>query len=385
MRLSAIPRRSVQRHPWRVALLLLVVATVVAVVTSIHLVTRSAERDLADKVDAYGANIVVVPRSERLPLVYGGVHLGGATYEVQPLTMQDVALIRTIRNKANVNRVAPKLLQAAEVNGVRIAAVGVQWDEELGLKSWWRIVGAAPAADHDVLLGSRAGVRLGLAAGGTVTVSGERFFVTGVLESTGTQEDDVLFLDLATAQRLWARQGQVSFVEVSAWCSTCPIEDISAQISVLLPGAQVSALLKAVESRELLIGQFRLFGLALSIFLVLAGCLIVVSSTLAGVRERTGEIGVFRALGFRRRHVLQIVLLENLALALVGGSAGVGVAGLSSGPLARLLAGVPGGGAGSPVTLVAALGVAVAAVMSASVYPAWQASRLSPMLAMRSV
>jgi putative ABC transport system permease protein len=305
-----------RRHPWRVALLLLVVTVVVAVVTTLYLVTRSAERDLADKVDSYGANIVVVPRSEQLPLVYGGVRLGGLTYKVEPLTMQDVALIRTIKNKENINRVAPKLLQAAEVGGVTLATVGVQWDEELGLKTWWRIVGAPPAGDHEVLLGARAAARLGAAAGAGLTLAGEAFTVAGVLEANGTQEDDALFLDLATAQRVWSRPDQVSFVEVSAWCSTCPIEDINAQISALLPGAQVSALRKAVESRELLIGQFRLFGIALSIFLVLAGCLIVLSSTLAGVRERTGEIGVFRALGYRRSHVLRIILLENLVLAL---------------------------------------------------------------------
>jgi putative ABC transport system permease protein len=366
-------------------LLLLVVTTVVAVVTTLYLVMQSTQRDLADKVDSYGANIVVVPRSSQLPLVYGGVQLGGVTYAVEPLTMQQVALIRTIENKQNLNRVSPNLLQLEEVGGVRMTAVGVVWDQELGLKKWWHITGRPPTGDHDVLLGSKAGALTGKAAGDSLVLRGESFRVAGVLEPTGTQEDDALFLDLATAQRLWNRPGQVSFVEVSAWCATCPIENISAQISGLLPGAQVSALRKAVESRQLLIGQLRLFSLALSLFLVLAGFLIVLSSTLAGVRERKNEIGVFRALGYRRSHVLKIVLLENLALAVVAGTVGVGLAAVLAGPSAVLLAGVARPTAAGISALGLAFAAAVLAVVAASVYPAWQAAKLSPMLALRRV
>ena len=137
--------------------------------------------------------------------------------------------------------------------------------------------------------------------------------MTGILSATGTQEDDLLYLDLATAQRLWNRPGELSFIEVSAWCSTCPIEEISAQIATAIPTARVSALLKAVEGRRLLIDQFRLFSAVLSALMIIVGCLIVLSATLASVRDRRGEIGIFRAIGYRRKHVFSIILLENLA------------------------------------------------------------------------
>ena len=208
--------------------MLLVIAATVAIVCVLYLVTRSAERDLANKVDAYGANIVVVPLTKDLPLTYGGVSLGGLTYDVRSLRMTDLEKIRAIPDKQNVNNVAPKLIGAVDVGGVRLLGAGVDWKQELALKKWWQITGSRPQGDHDVLLGSRAAAKLGLQPGATVPLNGETFRVAGVLGPTGTQEDDLLYLDLATAQRLWQRPGEISLIEVSAFCSTCPIEEINA-------------------------------------------------------------------------------------------------------------------------------------------------------------
>jgi putative ABC transport system permease protein len=383
VRLSNIALRNVREHLSRSALLLVVIMVSVAVVTTLYLVTKSAERDLADKVDEYGANIVIAPRAEDLPLAYGGVHLGQLTYDVQPLHLSDTDKVRMIPNSENINKVAPKLIQGTEVGGVRLLAVGVLWDQELPMKSWWTIEGAAPAEDHEVLLGAVAAERLALAAGDSLVMQGEEFRVTGLLSRTGTQEDDLLYLDLSVAQRLWQRGDEISFIEVSAWCSTCPLETINAQIAAEMPYARVSAVMKAAESREILIGQFRLFSLVLSGLMVLVGCLIVLSSTLSRVRDRRGEIGIFRAVGYRRSHIFKVILLENLALALLGGGVGVGLAVLLSSPVARSVAQVRSTLAPSALDLGLAMAAALVVVLIATLYPAWQASRLSPSLAMR--
>ena len=106
---------------------------------------------------------------------------------------------------------------------------------------------------------------------------------------------------------------------------------------------------------------------------------------MAGVRDRRGEIGIFRAIGYRRQHIFTIILVENLALACLGGLVGVLLAALAAGPLARAVAGVSRALLPSPGTLVLALAASVGVVLVASLYPAWQASRLSPTLAMRPV
>jgi putative ABC transport system permease protein len=385
MRISLIALKNIRRHPARMALLGFLIVCVVAVVAILVLVTRSADRDLANKVDEYGANITIVPKSDQLPLVYGGIRVGNLTYDAKPLTMADVALVRTIPNKANVNRVAPTLLQSANIGGTQVVVVGVEWDQELGIKKWWKIEGSSPRSPDEVLLGVRTAGRLQRGTGSTLELNGRRFTVAGVLDPTGSDEDDVIYMDLATVQSLWGRTGQVSFLEVSAWCSSCPIDTISAQISTLLPDARVTSLRRAIESRELLVGQFRLFTIVLSALMAVVGALIVLTSTLARVRERKGEIGVFRALGYRRKHILEVVLLENLMVAVIAAVVGVLLAWAASGPVARLMAGVTTVTPIGPALLLAGVGSAALMVLVASLYPAWQASRLSPLLALRRV
>src|SRR5665648_275879 len=141
MRLSSIAFKNVRRHFSRSALMIIAIAVTAGVVVTLFLVGRSAERDLADKVDEYGANIVIVPRSKDLPLTYGGVQLGGITYDVQPLRSEDEAKILSIKNKENIARVAPKLVERGEVDGIAVLVAGVRWTDELALKRWWHITG----------------------------------------------------------------------------------------------------------------------------------------------------------------------------------------------------------------------------------------------------
>ena len=385
MRLSSIAMRNVRRHLSRSALLVVAISVTTCVVVTLFLVTRSAELDLADKVDEYGANIVVVPRSSDLPLVYGGVQVGGVTYDVEPLRSEDEAKILSIEDAANISTVAPKLVERGDVGGTPILVVGVRWPDELTIKRWWSISGDEPTGADHALLGSRAAERLGLAVGDDLELRGESFRVVGVLDPMGSQEDDLVYADLGTVQRLWDRPGELSLIEVAAWCSTCPIETINAEISAEIPHARVSALLKAAASREILVGQFRLFSWVLSVLMILVGCLIVLTTTLGSVRDRRGEIGIFRSIGYRRRHIFRIILLENMTLALVGAVIGIGLAVVIHPPVARLVAGVTDTALPGPLDMAIALAAALAVVLVASLYPARRAAALSPTLAMRRV
>ena len=61
------------------------------------------------------------------------------------------------------------------------------------------------------------------------------FTVASVLNATGSQEDGLIYADLGVVQGLLGKPGKVSLVEVSALCSTCPIEDIVSQIGDACP------------------------------------------------------------------------------------------------------------------------------------------------------
>src|SRR5665811_298066 len=286
MSVGRIALRNMVRHSGRSLLLILIITVAVGVVMTLDMVVYSAQRDLEKRTDEYGPNIVVVPRADELPLYYGGVDLGTITYDTEPLHEGDAKKIRSIKNRENINRVAPKLLGEVELDGVRVPAMGVVWEEELGVKTWWKLTGAVPAGPGDLVVGSRVGERLGVVAGDTLSFGGREFRVVSGLEPTGTQEDELIYMDLAAASRMWDRGDEVSLIEVSAWCSTCPIETITAQIKAEMPYARVSSVQKSLASREMLVGQFELFGAVLSALMVFVGALIVFTATLGGVRGR---------------------------------------------------------------------------------------------------
>jgi ABC-type antimicrobial peptide transport system permease subunit len=97
-------------------------------------------------------------------------------------------------------------------------------------------------------------------------------------------------------------------------------------------------------------------------------------------RQRTRELGVRVALGAQRADICRMILGEGLALALIGGAAGLVAAAASGRVLATLLFGVR---PADPATLLAAAAVLAALAAAASLAPALRASRADPVAALR--
>jgi putative ABC transport system permease protein len=216
-------------------------------------------------------------------------------------------------------------------------------------------------------------------------VKGHELEVSAVLAPTGSQDDQLIFAHLATAQAIFNKPGRVSMAEVAALCKDCPIEEMVAQISEVLPGARVMAIQQVVKSRMETLAQFKKFSFGLSGVILLIGSLVVLVTMMSSVRERTDEIGIFRAIGFRKRHVMRIVFTEA---ALVSGLAGIlgyflglGAAQLAlqffaeNAPVVRF----------SPILGIGAFGTALALGLTASAYPAFMASRMDPNEALRAL
>lgn len=350
------------------------VATVVAIVSYVDAMTA----DINEKLEKYGANILIVPRTDDLTLSYGGITLGGVSYEMQELEQAELAKIRSIKNAASVAALGPMVLGGVAVDGQRVMLAGVDFSSVAILKPWWRITGKVPVPGQ-VMLGADAARVLDAGAGDILTLAGRLLPVSGVLRPTGSQDDQLMFADLATAQALLGKTGTVSMVEVAALCNACPITDMIDQISAVLPAAKVMAIQKVVNSRMETLAQFKTFSFGISAVIGLIGGMVVLVTLMGSVRERRREIGIFRAIGFRRSHVMRIIFTEAGIVSLMAGvlGYGIGVAGASAGLklLGRAHAGwLPP----DPVLACGAVAAAVAVGLTASAYPAVMASRLDP-------
>ena len=175
--------------------------------------------------------------------------------------------------------------------------------------------------------------------------------------------------------------------EVAALCSGCPIPEMVRQISDVLPSASVMAIQQVVKGRMETIGHFQKFSYVVSALVLFVGCLMVLVTMMGSVRERTVEIGIFRAMGFRKSHVIRIILLEAGIVAAVAGIVGY-FAGLgATRVLLPLFTEGHGHGAISldPVMAGAAFLASIILGIGASLYPALMASRLDPNEALRAL
>jgi ABC-type lipoprotein release transport system permease subunit len=195
--------------------------------------------------------------------------------------------------------------------------------------------------------------------------------VSGVLDSTGSQDDQILFTRLDTAQSLLGKQGRVSMAEVAALCAGCPVEEMVRQISEVIPGANVMAIKQVVQGRMETLEHFRKAAYALSAVVALVGALVVLVTMMGSVRERTSEIGIFRAIGYRKSHVMKIILLEAGIISVLAGILGY-LLGLGATKVALPFF---SGGHGvavplDPVLAGGAFALAMILGLAASVYPA---------------
>jgi putative ABC transport system permease protein len=355
---------------------------VVGIITYIEAMTN----DINHKLEKYGANILIVPKTENLALSYGGLSLGGVSFEMEEIRQKELERVGTIKNSANIAALGPMVLGVANLGSHKVLVAGVDFKAARILKPWWKLQqGALPDAGG-IILGAEAARILNLGIGDRVNINDNDLVVSGILNPTGSQDDQLAFIRLATAQSIFDKQGQVSMAEVAALCKDCPIEAMVKQISDVLPGAKVMAIQQVVKSRMETLAQFKKFSYGISAVILLIGSLVVLVTMMGSVRERTDEIGIFRAIGFRKRHVMKIIFIEAI---IVSGLAGIIGYFLGFGATKAALAIFSEGHSGLvPFSLELAAGAIITALavgLISSAYPAFMAARLDPNEALRAL
>ena len=143
-----------------------------------------------------------------------------------------------------------------------------------------------------------------------------------------------------------------------------------------------------LESSESALTQWRtiqrflvLAGMFLPAIGLVVGAIVIMNIMLVAVAERTREIGIRKSLGARRRDILAQFLVESATLSAVGALIGVGLGIVLAEVVAKV---TPLPAAVAPWSIVLAVGIGGGVGVIAGAYPASRASRLDPILAMRS-
>lgn len=392
MKLYNISLQSLRRRKSRTAFLVIGLLLAVASFVTLYVVSENVNKSVAENLDEFGANMLITPQSDGLNLNYGGISITGLTFENNNLNQEDIEKIKTIKNKDNLSVIAPKLFNSVKIitlngtNEKNMVAAGINFKDEIRLKKWWRIKGKYPSQENEILVGNEVSKLLGTKLNQKINLNGEEFLISGILEETGSQDDALIFLDLKKSQDLFNKKNELSLIEIAARCYDCPIEEIVRQTSGKLPRAKVTAIKQSIESKMTAIHRFEHFSLGISAVILIISLLIVFTNVNASVNERTKEIGIFMSVGFRRWHIIKIILLEVLIASFSAGVIGffIGIAG------AKIITPILSMDDSITINfsyslLLLSAGMAVTAGLLASVLPALKAARLDPTVAFRSL
>ncbi len=243
--------------------------------------------------------------------------------------------------------------------------------------------------EPDVMLGDMLAQDLKKTTGDTLDIQGSTFRVTAIYHGASTLEADALIMPLSQLQQLTGMQGKVSTVDVRlrpAPRGESPdqyLKHAQAQIEAAVPGTRaVPAAQRASDNQFVRLAHASAWGTS-SLALII-GILGIANTMAMSVFERTQEIGILRALGWKRWQVLAQIELEAVALGLVGGIFGI-VLGWCA---LRLLATFPQTASLVSASihwqlLAEALAIALLAGLAAGALPAWRAGQLSPVDALR--
>src|SRR3972149_11424454 len=102
MKLKDISINNLRRRKGKVFFLVLGLTIGITTVVTLISVTRMMNEDIANKLDEFGANILILPRSDDLSLSYGGISMGGVAIDSQSLKDMDVPKIRQIEVRENI-------------------------------------------------------------------------------------------------------------------------------------------------------------------------------------------------------------------------------------------------------------------------------------------
>jgi putative ABC transport system permease protein len=417
---------SFARRPRRKLLTGAALALGMAVVTAALSVSLDVGDRLAHEFRGLGANLIVTPQADSLPLDIGGIDyrpVNAGAY----LPEQDLGKLKTIFWRNNIVGFAPVLevpAEASKVSGQKTAAptalktivIGTWASHSVTVpdghayvtgaqrtNNWWQVEGRwFNDVASECLVGKTFSARAKVKPGDKLQINSSvqniTLTVTGIL-SSGGPEDDAVVAPLEIAQSLaqkpreyrrlyvsaltkpeddFARRNPASMnpADLERWSCSPYASSIAYQIKQVLPGTEVRVIRRVAEGEGAILTSVRTLLWLATLAALLAAALAVGASSAASVIERRVEIGLMKAIGAGSGTIGFLLAAEQLLLAFVGGGIGYAFGILLARALGEKIFGV----APEPSLLVFAVILALAAgvTLLGSAIPLRRASRYQP-------
>jgi len=370
---STFVLKNLTRRPFRSVLTIIAIALAIGSVVALVGVADGFERSFLRVYEGAGVDLLVVRG--------GRQRLNSAL---------DESLNDEILQVPGVQQALPGLADFVSFPDAGVYMALVQgWRPETPVFDHLRITSGRHLSKSDakgVLLGAVLADKLDKHVGDTVEIlEGEHFKVVGIYESNNVFENGALVIPLKELQRMMSRPGQVTGISVVLTQHDDPQlpEQVRQRIKALAPGLIVMSVREHVESLpEIKMAK----GMAwlTSTIALLIGSFGMMNTMLMSVHERTREIGILRAVGWRVGRVIRMIVLEGVFLSLLGAVCGS----LGAVVFMKILTKVPAtslfiDGHIDPLLLIYGFLIAIGVGLLGGILPARRATRMLPTEALR--
>ncbi|MBI3159945.1 MAG: ABC transporter permease [Chloroflexi bacterium] len=253
---------------------------------------------------------------------------------------------------------------------------------EFAISRFTIVEGSPLRTNHQIIIGANAARALDKTVGDSLDLGGSRFKIVGIYETGIGWVDIGGVVTVRDAQVLTGKPRKVTMTSVKL-VNPAEAEAVVERINSQFPDVHASLSGEFADQMPDIQATNAMLG-SVSFMAVLIGGIGVANTMLMAVMERTREIGTLRALGWRRRAVLGMILKESLLLGLLGGGLGLIIAQLmvAAVGLSESTAGLM-----SPILPIAialqALLLSVALGALGGIYPSIRATRMRPVEALR--
>lgn len=375
-------RRSLVSALFKGAISTASLAVVASLIFCLVSVSSGIREQLGKELSAYGANIILLPKTTSLQFGLGSYKIGTLGTRAT-IKSSDLEILKTELFK-DVENYAPGLVSNIHVNGIEAGVAGYPFDTLQKLNPLWHVTPRWPRLYDEAMMGKMLAARLKVDVDDYVVVSNgaEKIEVRiASLVETGSDEDKNIFLSLELLQKLTGQEGVVSLALVRARAGGLSVDATGALIADSIDGIEARTLRQVAGAEESLLNKVSRLLWFVTIVVSMATAFTVVGTISVLLLGRRREIGLCMALGAFPADMRRLFLSEAAFTGIIGGVFGCVIGAVVAETISRNVFGTTIG-FNFPAIL---LGVFIPFIISvgASAWPVIKALQVSPCEALR--
>jgi len=399
-----ILRKSITKRKSRIAIAIISVLMGASIATALLSVSMDVSEKVGFEFRKYGANLMVVPKSDIIEVGFPGVDFGAVT-DQRYINESDLWKIKSIFWRNNVLGFAPLLYQVVEIgdgeNNQNVVLAGTYFNKDIEIiepystyddpnvnGSWIE----NSSDNKSSMVGINVAEKIGLKIGDTYTISFIRDYedqtnisyydltIIGIIETDGN-EDNQIFVNLPVVQNITGLSGKVHTVQVSALCNNCPVDTFAYEIQGAIPYVDARTVKQLVSAEMNILGKIEDMMFLVTIVALLASALGVMTTMTTSVIERKKEIGLMKSVGAENKKIVALFLGEATIIGIAGGILGyiigfvlsqfIGMSVFNTTISSRI------------EVLPIAIGISVGVSLLASILPVRRATKVEPAIVLR--